>query len=408
MQKQKQWFTLVELIVVIVILGILSTIGFVSYNGYLWGARDSNRITQLKNINDALNLYSSRNTLPLPDNYITVYTAANNPIMFQGKAGANVLELINYTSWGQDPKDDSYYTYTLTNDRKRVQLLWFLEEADNLQTYLPGITQTHAADYTNRFPKTYGKKLGTLVQTTTNTPVEDIAAFTTSGEMYLDAVTSPSSYDALFGDGSTEKLSGVGTVLQAMAPNGSCKRIREVGNSTWDGVYEINITGVADAEFEVYCDMTNGWGGWTMIGSNVTSGSLTKWVFGTILVNPGDDKAVQISQTDFRGRLTEAMACSSENCWFWPMTTAFKSSLNSTATITENNTLKRISGTTWQTSILATSSLYNVSDWSTIFFQVNQWTTAWVWSPGVNRFPMSGIWAINTWGAGDKWELYVR
>ncbi|MCD5375173.1 prepilin-type N-terminal cleavage/methylation domain-containing protein [Candidatus Gracilibacteria bacterium] len=38
-------FTLVELIVVITIVGVFSTIGFVSYSGYLTGARDSNRIS---------------------------------------------------------------------------------------------------------------------------------------------------------------------------------------------------------------------------------------------------------------------------------------------------------------------------------------------------------------------------
>lgn len=83
MKKELRAFTLVELIVVIVILGILSTIGFVSYNGYLGGARDSNRITQMKNINDALNLYASKNNLPTPDEYYTILTAANNPIGFQ-------------------------------------------------------------------------------------------------------------------------------------------------------------------------------------------------------------------------------------------------------------------------------------------------------------------------------------
>ncbi|NDK10016.1 prepilin-type N-terminal cleavage/methylation domain-containing protein [Candidatus Gracilibacteria bacterium] len=40
-------FTLVELIVVITIIGILSTIGFVSYSNYLKGAQDSNRFSQL-------------------------------------------------------------------------------------------------------------------------------------------------------------------------------------------------------------------------------------------------------------------------------------------------------------------------------------------------------------------------
>jgi len=129
MKHKLQGFTLVELIVVVVILGILSTVGFVSYSGYLGGARDGSRLSQLKNITDALNLYASKRDLPTPDNYVGIYTSTNNLIGYQGEAGQNILELINYTSGGQDPKDDSYYTYYLSADRKKVQLMGFLEDS---------------------------------------------------------------------------------------------------------------------------------------------------------------------------------------------------------------------------------------------------------------------------------------
>jgi len=55
------------------------------------------------------------------------------------------------------------------------------------------------------------------------------------------------------------------TWMTVMNPKASCKRILELWNARrWDRadwVYKINPTG--DNEFEVYCDMTTDWGGWT-------------------------------------------------------------------------------------------------------------------------------------------------
>lgn len=74
--------------------------------------------------------------------------------------------------------------------------------------------------------------------------------------------------------------------------------------------------------------MTTGGGGWTLIGSKVTSAAQTKGVLGVVSVKQGEDKNVSITQTDFRNSLTEAMACSSENCWNWTMGTVFRNCLN--------------------------------------------------------------------------------
>jgi len=69
--KQKA-FTLVELIVVITILAILATIGLLSFSEYLVSARDVNRISQLKLISDALELYRIDKDLPIADNKIDI------------------------------------------------------------------------------------------------------------------------------------------------------------------------------------------------------------------------------------------------------------------------------------------------------------------------------------------------
>jgi prepilin-type N-terminal cleavage/methylation domain-containing protein len=245
-------FTLVELIVVIVILGILSTIGFVSYNGYLGGARDSNRISQLKNITDALNLYQSKNTLPLPETYTTII-ASGALIGYQGTAGASILEIVNYTSGGKDPKDDSYYTYYLSSDRKNFQLLTLLEEADNLETrnthtnpniHTSLFTQSYAADYTNRFPKVYGKKLWVLTQTISNIPIQELNLVNTT----LDIATTSDTYNAYFTD--SDKLTGTGIVLRNSLWNANCKRLSQTGNFTGNKYYSIFKNG---QKLQVYC-----------------------------------------------------------------------------------------------------------------------------------------------------------
>ena len=51
MKENKTWFTLVELIIVITILAILTTIGFISFGWNIWKANKSKIVTNLKNIN---------------------------------------------------------------------------------------------------------------------------------------------------------------------------------------------------------------------------------------------------------------------------------------------------------------------------------------------------------------------
>lgn len=66
-------FTLVDLIVVITILAILGTIGFISLQGYSVNARDSVRIADTKSFIKALNIYQTKEgEVPLPDDTTTI------------------------------------------------------------------------------------------------------------------------------------------------------------------------------------------------------------------------------------------------------------------------------------------------------------------------------------------------
>lgn len=59
--KNKRGFTLIELLVVVVILGILSTMGVMSYSNYKKNARDNERVSKATAIVDALEVYYNKN-----------------------------------------------------------------------------------------------------------------------------------------------------------------------------------------------------------------------------------------------------------------------------------------------------------------------------------------------------------
>lgn len=88
-------FTLVELIVVISILAILATAGFLSIQGYSVRARDSSRVSDLANISKGLDLLIAKgNSLPIPGAPSLDITASGTIIGRQGYAGTNVLSAI--------------------------------------------------------------------------------------------------------------------------------------------------------------------------------------------------------------------------------------------------------------------------------------------------------------------------
>ncbi len=260
-------FTLVELIVVITIVGILSTVWFVSYSGYLTGARDSNRISQMIKLSDSLQVYSATKSLPLPDSAITITASgASNIIGYQWVVGVDVLETIDFTNGGVDPKDDTYFTYYLTKDRSSSQLLTYMEEQESLVNIF---WKTYAIDYSDRYAKVYGRKLGVITSntlSTINAPLQELGLGTS-----FDVVLATGSYIAYISD--TEKITGTGGILRATIPDANCNRIKQVGGGSGNGVYIINPAGAGAKD--AYCDMETSGGGWTMIARSVVGGTGT-------------------------------------------------------------------------------------------------------------------------------------
>lgn len=62
--KTKKGFTLVELLVVIAIIGLLSTIAFISLNRARAKARDAKRISDVRGLQSAMELYYNEQTTP--------------------------------------------------------------------------------------------------------------------------------------------------------------------------------------------------------------------------------------------------------------------------------------------------------------------------------------------------------
>lgn len=165
----KNGFTLVELIVVVTILAILSTIGFVAYSWYLSGVRDTNRVSNLKSIHDWINLSGLNKSLPLPEDNIEVI-AKWEVIAWQWYAGKNILDSIEFTTNWVDPKTKQYFSYYLNAEKKDFQLMGFLENEDKLQNYWVEANNSLLS------PTVYGERLWILTDED-NAPIHEISTY---------------------------------------------------------------------------------------------------------------------------------------------------------------------------------------------------------------------------------------
>lgn len=127
MKKNNIGFTLVELIVVITIIWILGTIAFLSIQWYISNARNSVRISDLKNIQKWLELFSVK-TWFYPDNEnITNITASGTIIWYQWYFWDNVARMIDINKTPVDPLNNERYVYYLNLTKNQYQLMGLME-----------------------------------------------------------------------------------------------------------------------------------------------------------------------------------------------------------------------------------------------------------------------------------------
>ena len=260
LKSHRTWFTLVELIVVITILTILWTIAFISLQWFSLDARDSARINDVKVIEKWLSFHKTKwNPYPNPDNSIEV-TSNSTILSYQWEVWSWVLRSIAQAGDIRDPLLKEPYTYALSADKASIQLLAYFEKnqlsfvSEPLAIWL---TTSAQANYNQMYAKSYWNKIGILTQLTDNQPLNARLAWSSDVDIQNFWWNEYRAYVW------NEIIQWDEEVISGIIPNASCKRILEVWDNTWDGLYTISPYG--SSSFEVYCDMTTDWGGWTLV-----------------------------------------------------------------------------------------------------------------------------------------------
>jgi len=123
MNKYKQAFTLVELIVTILIITILWTIAFISLQWYWKQARDSTRISDISTIKSWLEVFNIDSwKYPKPTNGINI-TYSWWLVWTQWSVWESVITNISKIDRIPiDPLKQNEYTYSLLNNNKEYQI----------------------------------------------------------------------------------------------------------------------------------------------------------------------------------------------------------------------------------------------------------------------------------------------
>lgn len=275
MRLTRSAFTFVELIVVLVIIAILSTIGFTVYESYLWTGRDTKKIVQMKELQTAFQEYSFREKLPLPDDSIQL-RASWSLYAYQGYISEDILKQLSFKANVYDDTVESFPVYLLWVNQKDFQFLTYLE--DPASTAFLKSQSFASTDLRTLFPKTFGKALWVLLEQETNTPLQNIWIIKSAG--YYDVVTGTGMISAYLSE--QKILESDQDDLRQLLPQNSCKRIMELGYSKWSGEYTISPDGIT--KVQVYCDMDIDGGGWMLVWRSAQSGV---WNFGWLTQGGG-------------------------------------------------------------------------------------------------------------------------
>ena len=241
--KNKQAFTLVEMIVVITILAILGTLVVVAYAWFASESRDTTRLAEIKNIEKLLEVKTSLSkALPMPDNKVDI-TLNWKVVRYQWYAWTGVFKDIWFFDWGIDPKDETYYTYTINADLSKFQLMWFFEGSDII-VFDDLFLRITNASLIERYPKVFFKDLWIIIDGVTKEPLQ--ITWT-----WLDILTATDTYELYINN--SWSLMWTGVVLAWLLENANCERIKYFKPRVQDWNYNINPTW--NWEVSVFCDM---------------------------------------------------------------------------------------------------------------------------------------------------------
>ncbi len=209
-----------ELIVVITILAILGTIGFISIQGYSSSARDSSRVSNLVNLHKGLTIYQVVSGLyPMPESTITI-TASGSIVGYQGFARDQVANVAKLSAGAtKDPLDPSIYTtYSVNAAQVRMQLMAFLENGNGISAFIDAIPGTPSAyagasSYSIRSPLDKGDSVGILLGTGTNLYQSVQELYVANSFTGVDIMNSTGTYTLYMSK--SQQYSGTGTALRA-------------------------------------------------------------------------------------------------------------------------------------------------------------------------------------------------
>lgn len=152
--KNKNWFTLIELLIVITILSILTVIWFMSYNWYVSQSRDYKRVSDISLIKTSLNTYSKMHgwgiyykpeKAPTSWSGIVYSGATSNIISYQIDIDNKLAWVLGISNLPTDPLTNTYYVYWVSRAWINYQIATILEWDDTKTAYNPLISQTYAA-----------------------------------------------------------------------------------------------------------------------------------------------------------------------------------------------------------------------------------------------------------------------
>lgn len=160
-KKNSKGYTFVELLVVMAIISILSTLGMVYFFWQIKDSRDVVRVTDLKNMAQVLELhFVKKASYPIPDNNTEV-TYEDTTVWYQWVYGDDTYKLIKKLNEKPlDPSTDTEYSYSILKNKKEFELSTIFE--GEIFSYIPWIATAHAAEKSAYTLWTYNKKISVV------------------------------------------------------------------------------------------------------------------------------------------------------------------------------------------------------------------------------------------------------
>ena len=159
----KKAFTLVELVVVVTILSILASFGFLYLSANIKDSRDAARISDLGSIEKALEIYEIKNgNYPLPDNYVEV-TYDDSTLWYQGTFWDETFrEIRRLSNKPVDPLSKNEYSYSVLHNKREYEVSTVFEW--NYLSQIPGIATANAKNNKAYLIGNYNKKFTSIIK----------------------------------------------------------------------------------------------------------------------------------------------------------------------------------------------------------------------------------------------------